>query len=302
MAKYLDQAGAQHLAEALMNSTKTVGGQTIWGSGDIETSGGNNIKTYVIPGDAEWLENADALASYDFKVVYLGDETGNIGSTSGETYTLRNAIVFTVSANPFISIGGSNAVIEFINCQFVGHKSESWDDSDLGYCHIHFSNAHVEFINCTLYLSAIGVDTTGYASNLIFTNTCVYGSPNNPPHIDANSYVFLQDSSVLDGMFFENNAKITIYIQSQYNSFTRVIYHEFTRCLIGDDVTFTATGDTAKYVSFNQCDICSTSGVSQLYNVTNCRVVSGPDEWCHPSIFDNQIISNTADGGFNKIN
>ena len=36
MAKYLDQAGVQHLTEALVQNTKTIGGQTIWGSGNIE--------------------------------------------------------------------------------------------------------------------------------------------------------------------------------------------------------------------------------------------------------------------------
>ena len=35
MAKYMDQSGAQHFAEALMSATKTINGQTIWGDGDI---------------------------------------------------------------------------------------------------------------------------------------------------------------------------------------------------------------------------------------------------------------------------
>ena len=80
MAKYLDQAGTQHLAEALMSSTKTIGGQTIWGSGDIE-AGGGGIKTYHITGDQEWLDNAEALASPEFKVVILDYTTSEVLQT-----------------------------------------------------------------------------------------------------------------------------------------------------------------------------------------------------------------------------
>ena len=44
MAKYMDQSGAQHFAEALMSATKTINGQTIWGTGNIE-SGSSVIQT-----------------------------------------------------------------------------------------------------------------------------------------------------------------------------------------------------------------------------------------------------------------
>ena len=41
MAKYMDQSGAQHFAEALMSATKTINGQTIWGDGDMQV--GNSV-------------------------------------------------------------------------------------------------------------------------------------------------------------------------------------------------------------------------------------------------------------------
>lgn len=46
MAKYMDQSGAQHFAEALMSATKTVGGQSIWGTGNIEAGSSVISTTY----------------------------------------------------------------------------------------------------------------------------------------------------------------------------------------------------------------------------------------------------------------
>ena len=68
MAKYLDQTGAQHLAEALMASTKTVGGQTIWGSGNIETDG---LSVIDITDPSE--VNFDGQIAF-YRLNYTGDQ------------------------------------------------------------------------------------------------------------------------------------------------------------------------------------------------------------------------------------
>lgn len=58
MAKFVDSNGCKALANALIGSTKTVNGQSIWGSGNISVSGGGTLVNTL---DIELSDSLDLL-------------------------------------------------------------------------------------------------------------------------------------------------------------------------------------------------------------------------------------------------
>ena len=92
MAKYMDQSGAQHFAEALMSATKTINGQTIWGDGDIPTGSGGIIElthaelvskiqnSQLIPGQLYAITDYRPTA-VPSEYIYYADASWNASST-----------------------------------------------------------------------------------------------------------------------------------------------------------------------------------------------------------------------------
>ena len=86
MAKYLDQSGVQHLTEALVQNTKTIGGQSIWGSGNIETAESGNLITISTVGD---------FTTYKTQ---LGSKTPKVVSIESGDYDLTDQTIIICNA------------------------------------------------------------------------------------------------------------------------------------------------------------------------------------------------------------
>lgn len=294
MAKYLDQAGAQHLAEALMGATKTIGGQTIWGSGNIE-AGGRGIKTYYITGDQEWLNNAEALASTEFKVVILDKTTGTIGSTANTNYVLCNAIV-TNNTTPhmdYISIGSdATAKFYFVNCSFVNNGMTDPTTSVPYGCELAFENSYFYFKNCNLKL------TVPSAGDHLFMNCANLYMANCELRCSAESYLietrlFCIDS-IICGLKLASNGSIFIATNNSMSTISHCTFETTSSITI-------APNSPANGTIIEWCNLYSARFRDTLYNVKYCTIDEQYASRCHPYILDTQAVDNTADGGFNTI-
>ena len=110
MAKYLDQAGVQHLTEALVQNTKTIGGQSIWGSGNIETAESGNWITISTVGDFTTYKTQ--LESRIPKTVSI--ESGDYDLTD-QTIIIRNA---TLVINSNVRLRNATSIL-FVECTTV---------------------------------------------------------------------------------------------------------------------------------------------------------------------------------------
>lgn len=294
MAKYLDQTGAQHLAEALMASTKTIGGQTIWGSGNIEAGGG--IKTYHITGDQEWLNNAEALASPEFKVVILDNTTGTIGSTADTNYVLCNAIVTnnTPANMDYISIGSdATATFYFINCSFVNNGMTDTPEAIVPYgCELSFQNSGFYFKNCNLKL------TEPSASDHLFINCRYLYMTNCELRCLKGGYLVQTRLSCMDSIIYglKLASDSSIYIRTG-NSMD-VISHCTFETMSGIVPSGT---NSAQNTIIEWCNLYDARYTNTLYNVKYCKINSQYTSRCHPYILTTQAVDNTAAGGFNTI-
>ena len=142
MAKYIDQAGAQHFAEALMASTKTIGGQTIWGSGDIEAGGGTTTVTLTSVADFDTYKSV--LESNDYKVVLFNFVSVDLGS---KTVTIVNATLF----NAYQPGEGSiieNGSIVFKDCRDGNSAAKPVTAQYQGLLITFQNTTKLQFINC----------------------------------------------------------------------------------------------------------------------------------------------------------
>ena len=305
MAKYLDQTGAQHLAEALMASTKTVGGQTIWGSGNIEAGGSDNVvKIYTITNDNDWIANQPELNSSDLKVVIF--ESDGITSTFGEianTYNLRNAIIYTKSIHSgrpqdvymgVIIFGGTNSTFNFYNCKSGGNIDNPQSQYNTDYCSMNFNNCNVNFNFCDMKLDPYAgrVDTLfGSNCNVTLNQTTITGGLNS---------VFSGCNNVNIG----NNC--TLNNVQFYNCPTLVVYHtsctKFERCIF-NNINLLRLPSSTVDIYFNHCEIEFISSVTNqdIFNVQYCALGSTVSAYCHPWIKTTQAVSATAAGGWNEI-
>lgn len=306
MAKYLDQTGAQHLAEALMNSTKTVGGQTIWGSGNIEAGGSDSIiKTYIIPGDAEWWENATALSSDDLKIVVLSDETGGIGSTAGKSYSLCNAYVYVSPYKNGTSLlmGGEGASFDFYNCVFCGtfnYSGAAYVQSP--YTYIKISGGTYGFTNCILNLAGDGLQSYIFEnSTLDFTGYTTINTPASLINFNviSNCEISLTGGFNIVGLDFRS-CNITNSISAGYDS---IVSGTYRGCRFDSSTTISSPSSTvSKKVEYANCQIEMTTGpVNRLFNVQRCNVNSTIAPVCHPWTTPSVMVDDTADGGFNNV-
>lgn len=146
MAKYIDQVGAQHFAEALMASTKTIGGQTIWGSGNIEAGGGTTIVTLTSAADFDTYKSV--LESNDYKVVLFDFKSADI---TGKTVTINNATLISNGGNFQNNYEGSNirkGSIIFKNCRSGSRDSGSLQNGYPGLLLSFTYVTDIQFINC----------------------------------------------------------------------------------------------------------------------------------------------------------
>lgn len=294
MAKYLDQAGAQHLAEALMGATKTISGQTIWGSGNIE-AGGGGIKTYHITGDQEWLNNAEALASPEFKVVILDKTTGIIGSTANTNYVLCNAIVTnnTPANMDYISIGSdATAKFYFINCSFVNNGVADPTTNVPYGCELGFQNSYFYFKNCNLKL------TEPSASDHIFMNCEHIYMTNCELRCLKGGYLVQTRLSCMDSIIcgLKLASDGAIFLMTG-NSMSTISHCTFETTSSIDYVM----SDSANNTIIEWCDMRDAMFRRTLYNVKYCTINETYVNRFHPYILDTQTVDNTAAGGFNTI-
>lgn len=75
MAKYMDQSGAQHFAEALMSATKTINGQTIWGDGDMQIGGSAKQPVYIEDFSKVWESTNLNTAAVGEIIPIVGDNS-----------------------------------------------------------------------------------------------------------------------------------------------------------------------------------------------------------------------------------
>lgn len=73
MAKYMDQSGARHFAEALMSATKTINGQTIWGDGDMQVGGSAKQPVHIEDFSKVWESTNLNTAAVGEIIPIVGD-------------------------------------------------------------------------------------------------------------------------------------------------------------------------------------------------------------------------------------
>lgn len=151
MAKYIDQAGAQHFAEALMASTKTIGGQTIWGSGNIEAGGGTTTVTLTSAADFDTYKTV--LESTDYKVVLFNFASVDLSS---KIVTIENATLFSTYQARRGSIIKNGSIV-FRDCRDGNSAAKPVTARYQGLLVAFQNTTKLQFINCHI---VFGVDAT----------------------------------------------------------------------------------------------------------------------------------------------
>ena len=168
MAKYIDQAGAQHFAEALMASTKTIGGQTIWGSGNIEAGGGTTIVTLTSAADFDTYKSV--LESNDYKVVLFNFKSVDMPE---KVIRINNATLISSGEIFQNNYNGSNirngTAIIFNNCRSGSRYSNPAKNGYPGLLLAFESTIHIQFINCHITFGP-SLDADNDVYHAIFTN------------------------------------------------------------------------------------------------------------------------------------
>lgn len=141
MAKYMDQTGAQHFAEALMSATKTINGQTIWGDGNIEAGGSAIQTTYsafkTLVENGELVPGAQYIMT-DYQAVpnatYAKRDPG--AASEGNAYLIIRALTAdaydeNASLVEVKQAGGVEPVIDVYNIKYT-IENKDFIDLDLG--------------------------------------------------------------------------------------------------------------------------------------------------------------------------
>lgn len=159
MAKYLDQAGVQHLTEALVQNTKTIGGQSIWGSGNIETAESGNWITISTVGDFTTYKTQ--LESRIPKTVSI--ESGDYDLTD-QTIIIRNA---TLVINSNVRLRNATSIL-FVECTTV-YDTEPFLTA--GVC-LYIKAGRIGFNRCqiTLRSNAFLENNTNLSAEYIYIN------------------------------------------------------------------------------------------------------------------------------------
>lgn len=151
MAKYMDQSGAQHFAEALMSATKTINGQTIWGDGDITVGGGSIIEvthseivnyitnSTLIPGQLYEITDYRPTAVPD-KGIYYGDASWNASSQDPCTIICRASTKKSLYAD-CVMVDRTTKVIKY-NIKYLAYIDDSSIDGRPNFDYINGSVAN----------------------------------------------------------------------------------------------------------------------------------------------------------------
>lgn len=314
MAKYLDQAGAQHLAEALMNSTKTVGGQTIWGSGNINT----DDTTIIISSMSDLKNNLDLFLSPQYKSILFKANTFDLAEISGSSINIQNATVIGPDEDScVIFVGGS---MTFYNCIFtIGsptYISTSNAEALRSGARIYFYGMHISFIQCKgifehdpdLNQGVVfhGSELDLYYSDIsIASKNNVAFNSNTTPNARIGTTI-MQNSSIsgftFRGMQDTTTTQLTLY---PLNSSSRAVF--IVNHIISCDLSYIViTSDTSmsgsaskviKNTEFKYCAMPMTNVGAKIMNVTHCMINPMGNQCC----VDGQGLhacGTEADGGF----
>ena len=221
MAKYIDQAGAQHFAEALMASTKTIGGQTIWGSGDIEAGGGTTTVTLTSAADFDTYKTV--LESTDYKIVLFNF---NAVDLTGESILINNATLISNIPSTQGRPGGSNIKCESIT--FKDCRNGSRDENPVsGYpgLLLAFEGTNkIQFINCHITFGpAYYADVSKYFSlfgqsgSVALYQSYIECFRYSIVHIDTPDILALYDSTI-KGFTFAMDTVLKLRTSTMYSN------------------------------------------------------------------------------------
>lgn len=136
MAKYMDQSGAQHFAEALMSATKTVGGQSIWGTGNIE-SGSSVIQT-TYSAFKTLVENGELVPGALYMIT-------DYQAVPNATYTKKDPMI-TVVADTYLIIQALTQNTYDENASLV-EVQQTGVDPDIGVYEVKYTLENKRFID-----------------------------------------------------------------------------------------------------------------------------------------------------------
>lgn len=297
MAKYMDQSGAQHFAEALMSATKTIGGQTIWGDGDIEAGGGSKIITLASATDFDTYKTD--LESNDYKVVLFNFASVDL---TGKTVTIENATLFSVYQARRGSIIKNGSIV-FRDCSDGNSAGKPVTARYQGLLVAFQNTTKLQFVNCHI---VFGVDATingqGISTFADCTEVEIYQS-----YIESYEYdtdvpsspvkLTLYDSTIKG---FQFRSATTLDLNSSSASMNNYPYiaNHVIRCNIGGITAMTMmNNDSNQCITntwFEGCVMPAmlSNAVTAVCNVVGCVELNGRTIYAGP---DDIVLSSDAD-------
>lgn len=288
MAKYLDQTGAQHLAEALMNSTKTVGGQTIWGDGDIEVGGGNNGAVFIE------LTSASDVSTYNsvlkdstiFKVVRIKD-------IACENLTIYNAIVTGTQSANYSTINSTGTLI-FVGCHFVPLGILN----NIGGSNLALqTTGSIRLNHCTGILGGTRASVPSIIAGKVdvqYSDITLYVNDSDTVSIVQTDRVGITNSIIRNWGFKPLTNQCEIYCKNKGTS--TLDYSIINKC-IGCDFSTTYVillasdySDAIQNTSFENCSMPITQSSKKVFNVLRCKIPANSELYVYYPGF-------TADSG-----
>lgn len=339
MAKYLDQAGAQYLAEALMGSTKTIGGQTIWGSGNIEAGGSNTITINTL---SDFDTYQSKLSDDSYKTVILNSALYEADSDNHIQFTICNAIILCSQNECVFSSGGSEYenYITFINCTTVPYGTNLTCGMPapclrfLGtemYYHLKVSMINCNMGSCTYYLTDGDTSSDPFADVVwsstftfcdVWLQNSIFQSFNNVVKSDGDTGYMEQQGYTVDvdtNWHVEDSTLIGLKTSSCASSSLNLAWgtlnnwinvlrtYKIRNYLIGCDLSGFGSGltgnisDARNFYStyFLNCTIPTQQGDTHIYNCDRCIVADGDEG----KIYYGPYGSNTAltNGAYTNI-
>lgn len=282
MVKYIDQAGAQHFAEALMASTKTIGGQTIWGSGNIEAGGGTTTVTLTSAADFDTYKTV--LESTDYKVVLFNFASVDLSS---KIVTIENATLFSTYQARRGSIIKNGSIV-FRDCRDGNSAAKPVTARYQGLLVAFQNTTKLQFINCHI---VFGVDVTingqGISTFADCTEVEIYQSYIESYEYDGNmpstpAKLTLYDSTI-KGFCFRSATALDLNSSSSSMNDHPFIANHVSRCNLGGVTEMTMYNNSANLVMtntlFEGCVMPAmiASEVKGICNVLSCFTLSGSD-------------------------
>lgn len=280
MAKYLDQASTQHFAEALMSSTKTIGGQSIWGSGNID-AGGNGL--ILIESYEDFQANKSKLESLEYKSVLFNID---ILDLQDQTITISNA--FIIGVMDFDMFQFQNAkTLAFFNCMFV-----TTPGYDLSGCNAVFKEIDkLMFVNCSGVFESHELNNFGFTFDNIkdlrfmSSDIKIYNADRKydasvHPNLQKCVWIYIQNSSIQG---------ISVKGSSGYDNFTYFVQnHDTGNYRIGPFISNSCT-----CCDFSQCGkFCSAAEIVDGEPVSDNQIFNTDFKHCKLPDVTQSMITN----------